>query len=524
MEWEHRGVNWYATHRAVGWYVAPFLIGATVYATYLLAVPFPGNYAGLYLEMAQQIHQHGYQLPARVPHYTRGGLPFAYPPLGPYLVAVLHGATGLSYLTIARYVPGLVTLLYLVPTLFVGLELTDSARKAGLATSVVAFSPAVFGWHLSAGGVVRAPAFLFTVAGVYTGLKLFTTPRRRWLVLSAVLFGCTVLSHPVNTVFFGISYVTFFLYFDRTPGGLARGATVAAGGFALALPWLLQVSHVHGVGVFVNAAGTRGGIFPGVLVSGAQFVSGFRTELLPLWRAIVVVGLVFLVGRARYFLPVWFGVVLLTIPRPRFLLFIGAFVAAHFVVDRVLPAVSDATVPFEIPRSYLSVAVVGLLVGYGLVGGVLFTAGYPVLGPSDTSTTADVTPADREAISWVERNTAPDASFVVTGSPYEWFPFLANRTLVVSPLGAEWLGEVQYQAHLRQYGELSSCQYAACFSRTLRTESVETDYVYVSRGDRDALTWRLLRDGFRDSAAFEVAYENDEVVVVRTTAALSSAA
>ncbi|WP_435181720.1 ArnT family glycosyltransferase [Halorussus sp. AFM4] len=521
MEWEHRGVSWNATHGSVGWYVAPFLVGAAVYATYLLTVPFPGNYAGLYLEMAQQIHQHGYQLPARVPHYTRGGLPFAYPPLGPYLVAVLHGATGLSYLTLARYLPGVVTLLYLVPTLFVGLELTDSARKAGLATAVVAFSPAVFGWHLSAGGVVRAPAFLFTVAGVYTGLKLFTAPRRRWLLLSAALFGCTVLTHPVNTVFFGVSYVTFFLYFDRTPAGLVRGATVAAGGFALAFPWLWQVSQVHGIDVFTNAAGTRGGIFPGVLVSGAQFLSDFRTELLPLWRALAVVGLVSLVGRARYFLPVWFGAVLLTIPRPRFLMFVGAFAAAHFVVDDVLAAVGDATVPFEIPRSYLSAAAVGLLVGFGLVGGVLFTAGYPVLGPSDTSTTSDVTSADRRAISWVERNTAPDASFVVTGGPYEWFPFMADRTLVVSPLGAEWLGEERYQDHLRKYGELSNCEYAACFARTLRTESVETDYVYVSRGDRDELTWRLLREGFRDSAAFEVAYENDGVVVVRTTAALS---
>nr|WP_256490481.1 glycosyltransferase family 39 protein [Haladaptatus sp. AB643] len=177
--------------------------------------------------MADAIRAHGYRLPARVPHYTPNGIPFGYPPLAFYLVAFIRDGFGVGPLTLTRFLPGLVTVLTVVPVYFLGREVfvgtADRNRRAGLAALVVAVSPAVFKWHLSAGGIVRAPAFLFTVTGLYVGIRLFREKRLVWAVAGAVLFGLTCLTHPSYPVFFATSYLAFFLVFDRSLAGLARG-------------------------------------------------------------------------------------------------------------------------------------------------------------------------------------------------------------------------------------------------------------------------------------------------------------
>ncbi len=55
---------------------------------------FPMGYAGLFTQMAQQIADANFVLPSMSPFYGPGGIPFAYPPLGLYLLAVFIKLTG----------------------------------------------------------------------------------------------------------------------------------------------------------------------------------------------------------------------------------------------------------------------------------------------------------------------------------------------------------------------------------------------------------------------------------------------
>ena len=82
------------------------MAGVALYLVYLATNPFPAPCAGHYLAMAQEVSGHGYALPCRIPHYTREGIPFAYPPLAIYALALIRDATGIGPLVLNRWLPG----------------------------------------------------------------------------------------------------------------------------------------------------------------------------------------------------------------------------------------------------------------------------------------------------------------------------------------------------------------------------------------------------------------------------------
>ena len=220
-----------AASRSLLAFVPALAVGVIVCVAYLLTHPFPALGGGLFLAMAEAVAENGYTLPARIPGYTPGGIPFPYPPLAFYLLGPLLDA-GASPLALARFLPGLLTIAALVPTYALGRELLDSNGQAGFAAVIVASSPAVLTWHLSAGGVVRTFAFFLTICGLYTGYRLFADGRR-WLFPTTILFGLVVLTHPLYPVLFGPSTLYFYLARDRSLRGLAYGTLVALEGLAL---------------------------------------------------------------------------------------------------------------------------------------------------------------------------------------------------------------------------------------------------------------------------------------------------
>ena len=85
----------------------------------------PMGYAGMFSLMAELIVNAGFGLPMEVPYYGPGGVPFAYPPLGLYLLAVFIQVTGKT-LIILRFIPPLLSLLALIPLFFLAIEISGS--------------------------------------------------------------------------------------------------------------------------------------------------------------------------------------------------------------------------------------------------------------------------------------------------------------------------------------------------------------------------------------------------------------
>jgi hypothetical protein len=503
--------------RRWAWLVPGLVAGVCVYIAYLYAHDYPAFGAGLFLAMAEQAVEMFPVFPASVPHYTADGVPFAYPPLQLYVTGTILALTGLDGATVARHLPHIVSILALVPLYLFAEDLMESRCAAGIATLIAATAPPLLQWQISAGGIVRAPAYLFTVVGLYTGLRLFRDGDRRWIVPSLIVFGLTVLSHPVYTVFFVLSYLALYAAFDATVEGLLRGAVVGVGGLFLASPWWTQVIAHHGIGVLTGAAGTHGGIgkqlpelvtlftaprgdtTQAVLFATRPDLFDFSTPgmaLLTLSSLAIVAAWLILVWEHRRvtFLTGWALLSVVLVSKPRFSFLIGSLMIGAVVDRHVLPALGrKAASPAE--RRFIQAAdrdrlTTATRVAFGITvfvaatsTGVMYAGSQLDSHAGSTSQPAFIDDQDVDAMEWTVSNTDQDATFAVLGDAAEWFPYRTDRTIVVGPWGVEWRGSEQYQAQLSAFNRLSTCESATCVSVHLHRKRLTPDYLYVPRGD-----------------------------------------
>ncbi|MHB9288890.1 hypothetical protein ACKVMT_17820 [Halobacteriales archaeon Cl-PHB] len=522
--------------------------GLFVYGVYLLTHQYPAYAGGMYLEMGQQLVDHGYGLPETVPLYGNGGVPFAYPPLGFYVTAVLLDL-GVSPMAISLYLPGLLVVAYLVPFFAIARDLLGSPRQASLATVLFAVTPTVLRWHLSAGGFVRALALGLALTGIYASIRLFRTGDRRWLVAATGLFGLTILTHPVYTVFFGLSCLLAYLAFDRTLRGLLAGAVVAAGGLVLAAPWWIQVAATHGVDIFLTASGTHSGLLGGPERLADQFLQPvferkgrLFLELNPEvgMYLLAYAGAAYAVVKKRYFLLAWLVVATYVIGKNRFLFVAGSMLAAVFVAEAVAPAVGRRVHDSSLRRrvrdtslrdaanrlgsGVVPLAVVALVVVATGGAGALYAGGALNTAHQHSPTQPQfMDDADEAAMGWAGNHTDPSADFAVASDAAEWFPVFANRSIVLGPWGYEWKDTDGYYQEVELFKNVSACRNASCYTERIAGADRHPDYLYVPkghytvRGQEKSMPVAAV-DRLTNSNRYRLVYENEGAAIFRVTA------
>lgn len=507
------------------WLSLAVLIGLCVHLAYLVTHPYPAYGAGLYLAVAETIAANGYQLPATVPGYTADGVPLAYPPLAFYLAAAVRDLTGIGPFAYSRFVPGFLVTASLVPFYFTSKELLASPRRAGMATLVFAGAPSALQWHLSAGGIVRGLAFLLAISGVYVGVRLFDSGDRTWLVPATLLFGLTVLTHPVYTVFFGLTYLLLFAARSRTPRGLVHGAVVAGGGLLIASPWLFHVHTTHGIETLSAAAGTHGGLTGGIDRVVTEFVVPIDRDLEAAFFVLAYAGALASLLRRRVFLPAWLFTVGFVLGKPRFHFVPGAMLVAWLVFDIVVPALRDVDLQDgHTPdrRRLVEIGAVTLVLLAAAGSGVAFAAGALSTHNGDASQPQFMDEGDHEAMQWVDRKSAPSDRYVVVGDAAEWFPLLTDRPILIGPWGVEWTTPEQYQSHLERFEAMSACEHASCLTRHTEEQGVEPTHLYVPKGHYTVRGMSFqqspeMRPSLIASDRYRLVYETESVMIVRVT-------
>lgn len=500
-------------------WIAPGLVATSlIYYSYLLSHPYPSFGAGLFLEIAAQISGNGYALPETIPHYASDGIPFAYPPFSFYLVAVLQDVFGLDPVQLSRVLPGLVAIIYVVPVYLVARELLTTKQQASFATLLVAVSPPVLQWHISAGGLVRSFAFLFAVAGIYTGLRLFKTRNAQWVVPSLVLFSLTVLSHPQYTAFFVLTYLLLYAVYDRTLPGLVSGAIVGVGGLVLTAPWWGQVVAAHGPDVFLAASGTHGGIGSGIHdLLGSFSLNLGRETIEVLWGVVPLAGAAYLLSERRYFVPVWLVGIGVALASARFVFLIGAIATAALLFEVVIPFLAR-TLRSVVDTQNAAMFSIVLIATAGMGAGTLYASSQLPSHAGSASQPQFIDDNDVEAMEWVQAETAPNEDFVVMGDAAEWFPYMTKRTILVGPWGVEWKSSDAYQHQLTGYKALSACQSEGCLTATMAKRDISPSYIYVPR---DGYTVRgmhknpdgKLRQELLASERYRLVFENEGVMI-----------
>jgi hypothetical protein len=509
------------------WLAIAIVVAAVLFGVYYITHPYPAYGGGLFLAMADQIQNNGYRLPTTIPHYTRGGVPFAYPPLMFYVIAGLLDI-GIDPFVLTRIFPGIVTILYLIPFYYLAKELLTE-RTAGIATVIIAVTPRVLRWHLSAGGIIRAPAYLIMLTGLYVGVRLFKSGDRRWLVSALVLFGITVLSHPTYSTFFGVSYLVLYAAYDRSLAGLIRGATVAVGGLLLAVPWWAHVITTYSITTLTGAAATHRGLISSPMDIAMELITViFSGTALSLWWGLMIIGAAVLLWRRRFFLPVWLFVSLMVMNEKRFPLVPGVLIIA-VLLSLLLDSQSVESVDGSRWETtdhgsvkYIFIVIICFMV---IAGGV--SASGTLLG-SGPSMVSFVDTDDRTAMQWVQTHTSSNATFVVLGDTGEWFPYLTHRTSLVGRWGVEWVSADRYRTQLTMFWNLSTCHTAQCLTENLHRYDVHPDYVYVPTERYTVITTihkqpASMRRTLTDSNAYKLVYENDEVMIFRVVETRRSA-
>ena len=512
------GAPVHADDRDRVWLALALLPGVVAVAIYLVTNPYPAHGAGLYTKIASVLAADGYVPPARIPDYTAAGVPFAYPPLQFYVLAVLLDL-GADPLVVTRLLPGIGVVAALVPIYLLGRDSTDSRPAGAAAATLVALNPQILEWHVTAGGVVRAFGFLYAMIAVYAGSRIFAgrSPEDgspwRAVAVGGFAFGLTLLTHPVYSLFVVVTLVLLWAVADRSPLGLGLGLAVGLGGTLLAAPWLWWVVATHGPEVFVAASGTHGGVGGGV----GALVGG-----LPAGAEVVVVAAIYLLSRRSLLLPLWFVCVVLLFEQPRIAYVVGSVLlpAAVVVLVRERNLRSAAVTPHFDRLGGVdarAAAAVGVLLLGTVVGGGYFA--YETTLASDPSTPEYIDDDSIAAMEWAASETHPEATFVVVGDAAEWFPALADRTILIGHWGVEWESAATFERQEAAYEAVSRCDSVGCIERQVTGIGNDTpSYVYVPKGSytiRGERTPRpaSIHGSFARAGGWQLAYENDGVAV-----------
>lgn len=507
-----------------GGLVLAMTAGLVVRAYPLLSHDFPLNDGGMFYEAIRGIESSGFGLPQHIA-YNGLAIPFAYPPLGVYLAALLDLATPLSLFDVLRVLPLLASLLTIPAFYLLAGEVLTSRFRVWLATFAFAVVPRGFEWLIAGGGVTRAPGLLFALLALACGLRLLRREGARRAALPAGLLtglfaGLTALSHPEAGLFVLISLAVAWAVLQRTVGALGRLVGAALIAAIVSLPWWGLVLVRYGPGPLLAGGGTSLDPVAGFVDLATFSMSG--EAYFPVVGALGLLGLIYLLAARRPFLPVWFIVLFLLDERAAatYAMVPLALMAARGLADVILARIEPALAtlpdhvvwPAPVLRSraarYVLPAAQALMLATGLAA--YAAASSPLFA---------LTPGDRAALAWLGSGTPASARvLVVAGRPWqldavaEWLPALADRTSVATVQGYEWLGPGAFARQHAVHDAYTICAYetTACLDAARAVYPLSFDYVYVpSEPPPPSVSPLFALDGVPCCAALQASIKGD---------------
>ena len=438
---------------------AVVVAGAVALAVWLrlatLLHDFPTGDGGLFWVMANELNANGF-VPPDTTAYNDAGIPWVYPPLGLYLLALL--GADLVWLEVLPVLFAVATL----PAMWLLARSLIGDRGAVVATIAYGLSAPAYVGLVAGGGVTRGPGVLFAMLTLWA--VVCGHPVR-----AGVLGGLVILCHPIAAFYAGLSAAALWL----ARGADRRMLVAPVISVAIGAAWFVPMIIRHGVEPFVSGVGSRQiDIVENLVTIAAQALNPPNLAF-----TIGAVGVVVAAGRRRWDLLAWFA-----------LSAVGAAVVDRWVVIP-LAVLAGLTVDVAIdllPRKR-SVAVLATASVVAVLGVLLAT---PPASLSDD---------ERAIASWAATETPDTAEFAVIGYSFDagmvdWFPALSGRHNVTTWQGTEWLptgstrGPATEIADCREVACLPAVDYYVLRDGCCTDMSSELDavrpWVFESRADR----------------------------------------
>lgn len=485
------------------------VIGLAMRAVPVIGTGAPLNDGGLFVAMAEDIRRAGFALPETT-SYNQDGLPFAYPPLGLYLLAALTEFTGIPAIQWIRFVPlvfatASIVLVYPVAVHVLG------ARSLGLtATMAFALLPRSYEWLIVGGGITRAPGLFLALGAINLALLTVRRPEMsvRKAVAAALVLGLAGLTHPEAAVFGGVSIALLVLSACPRRQGAAVVALVGLTAAIVVAPWIVIVLLRHGAEPFLAASESRNLAQALLRLASLDFTGA---PVLPVVGILGAAGFVLEAIHGRYLLPGWIVLIFLTTPAA----------AATF---SMLPwALLIASVANYVPRKrrLRNLLAAGAVLAFAIVSAYLapLRLDSPLWALSDD---------ERAAMAWIERETPADAQFLVVAgirweadASSEWFPVLAQRHSVGTPQGYEWTSRATWTERVATHDAAARCALDGPSCLDDQVAATGVDYVYIPKGPRAGPLSRsdccaALRAALRLGPGYSVVYDGPGASIYAT--------
>ncbi len=279
----------------------------------------PFRLGGLFYEFSQQIIANNYALPKTIPFYSVGGIPFAYPPLGFYIQALIVDLFSPPRFWTVNWLPPLVAALCVPSFYFLLRKITDDKNLAFGALLAYAVMPAAFVNQIEGAGLAESFGSLTLIWYAYF---LVSAEKGKWhqTLWAGLLLAATVASSPgsaFGAVALSLLFVGKMLLKGSKP--ILKFVLVGVIGFAASAPYWLTVVRNHGITIFLNPISGQfdhaqtGSFIATFLQSFFEFnYAGGDYALL--WNALILAGLLWYLIKEDWFLPSLFFV-LAIIPR-----------------------------------------------------------------------------------------------------------------------------------------------------------------------------------------------------------------
>jgi hypothetical protein len=489
------------------------LLGAFVRLYPALTSDFPINDGGLFYRFILELQKQAYRLPA-ASTYNQAQIPYVYPPLSFYLAGLTSSILQVPLLDIIRWLPAFVSVSTIPAFYFMAREILKSKFQAILAVYCFAFLPTAFDFMVVGGGLSRSFGFLFSILTLQQEFRMLRSNRFVNVFGTGIFAALTVMSHPVAAWFTFFSAALIWFFVGRSRQGITQAAAVILIGAAISAPWWGTVLLRFGPQVLFSAF--QAGQLNNYNVLAVFLFIHTNEPLLDLEAALALFGFFACLKNKQFFVPVWLVAVFLLEPRlsATYAVMPTALLAASGLdsIGQVVFSVNSKDENTGVsPRNYIGRLLFVYLFTYGLIAAFIST-------PHN-----HLTPAERQAMSWVQSNIPQGQSFLVlsgihgAGDDYvsEWFPAVTDQISLATPQGSEWLPGDVFRQRWIEHDSLQACynRDGTCLDQW--AEHIQSPYQYVlitpnEKGEIGSLPAFLEHD-----KNFEIVYQRDGVEIYR---------
>jgi hypothetical protein len=474
----------------------------------------PLNNGGLYLFFSEIIAQNNFSYPTYIPFYTENGIPFAYPPLLFYILALMSKMFPIPLLILFIYTPTIISIVCIFAFYFLVKELFSEKSLILISTIIFALYPPLISYSAQGLFLVHGVGTLLFIIGLILVLRWMKCNNDTLIFFIGILFGLLLLSSPRCAFAYALVLLTVALLNPRKKT-LFNGAFIVIIATLISSPWWITVIQNHGINVLLNGFMIRQPTAVFNIFINIYLLNFYNYQLSLM--AICLLGLFYYIIKKEFFLPVLFfllvisggyGVVII----PLIVIIILFSVGLLKVIFPALKSILNADTPTKtLLALFFTLLLLTLILGGSYIQNRDFFE-------SRYSSLKDDEKVNFEAMYWIHQNTENTSTFIVKDVIAseqknqfwigDWFPAITHRKTLNTFYGNEWTNKPQlWLADL----ELSDCKDTYCFENVSSKYNFRYTHVYIIKYPENG----YVISSFAHSDDYMLIFENSKVVIFK---------